>query len=223
MSIKLNDLQNNFILNNSAHYKESLHYDWKEIIDKYYYVIMEYLKYIFENIKMKNVNSAKYLIIRGLETITHVFRNLLFFTKNLNMTYYNTQRAFYFYFEFIEQISEEQISYLKLNSNDAILYVYKKTIYQINHDYRKSMKGIKEKDMNLFHLFDEYIYLMKTYITNIVYQDFTCCYNEVLVNSIKNKKNEDIIYEINEYYKKIMGKHYENPEQQLKYLKNLIL
>ena len=129
---KNSEVQNNFILNNPDNYKKKLDYLWKEIIDKYLEVIMEYIKYIFENIKIKKINLSKYIIIRGLDTLTHVFRFLLYYTKNLSMTYYNAQRALYYYVEFIDQISEEEVSYLKLNSNDAILYVYKKTIYQIN-------------------------------------------------------------------------------------------
>jgi len=219
MSIKLNELQNNFIINNSFNYKETLHYTWKEIIDKYFMVVIEYLTHIFESAKIKNINTSKYIIICGLETITHVFCNLLYFTKNLNMTYYNTQKAFYYYFEFIDQISEEQISYLKLNSNDAILYVYKKTIYQINNEFRKNMKKINEKDACLFRLLNEYVYLIKTFIINIVYRNFMCI-NISVNNCVENsetKNNENIINEIKKYYT-IIDKQFENPVQQLEYL-----
>lgn len=71
---KNSEVQNNFILNNPDNYKKKLDYLWKEIIDKYLEVIMEYIKYIFENIKIKKINLSKYIIIRGLDTVTHVFR-----------------------------------------------------------------------------------------------------------------------------------------------------
>ena len=149
---KNSEVQNNFILNNPDNYKKKLDYLWKEIIDKYLEVIMEYIKYIFENIKIKKINLSKYIIIRGLDTLTHVFRFLLYYTKNLSITFYNTQRALYYYVEFIDQISEEEVSYLKLNSNDAILYVYKKTIYQINEKYRNTIDSLKDNDQKLFDL-----------------------------------------------------------------------
>ena len=158
---KTSELQNNYILNNSNNYKKTVNYHWKEIVDKYLEVIMEYIKYIFENIKIKKTNLSKYIMIRGLDTITHVFRFLLLYTKNLNMTYYNSQKAFYYYVEFIGQISEEEISYLKLNSNDAILYVYKKTIYQVNETCRKNIDVLTKDEKMIFEIFNEYIYVFK--------------------------------------------------------------
>ena len=162
-SQKITELQNNFILNNPSNYKKTLNVHWKEISDKYLEVLTEYSKCINENLQIKKISipKYKYLFIRGFETITHVFRFLLFYTKNLNMTFYNTQKAFYYYIEFIDQISEEEISYLKLNSNDAILYVYKKTIYQINESFRKNSEELKNEEKKIFEILDLYIYIFK--------------------------------------------------------------
>ena len=162
-SQKITELQNNFILNNPSNYKKTLNVHWKEISDKYLEVLTEYSKCINENLQIKKISipKYKYLLIRGFETITHVFRFLLFYTKNLNMTFYNTQKAFYYYIEFIDQISEEEISYLKLNSNDAILYVYKKTIYQINESFRKNSEELKNEEKKIFEILDLYIYIFK--------------------------------------------------------------
>lgn len=186
---KNSEVQNNFILNNPDNYKKKLDYLWKEIIDKYLEVIMEYIKYIFENIKIKKINLSKYIIIRGLDTLTHVFRFLLYYTKNLSMTFYNTQRALYYYVEFIDQISEEEVSYLKLTSNDAILYVYKKTIYQINEKHRNTMNNLKENDQKLFDLLNEYIYMFKTIIIEFIYENDWNPPNHLQIN-----KNIEIIY-----------------------------
>ena len=178
-SHKISELQNNYILNNSNNYKKTITYHWKEIVDKYLEVIMEYIKSIFENIKIKKTNFSKYIIIRGLDTITHVFRFLFLYTKNLNMTFYNTQRAYYYYIEFIDQISEEEISFLKLNTNDAILYVYKKTIYQINESYRKNINELKKEEQIIFDLLNEYIYMLKCIIIEFIYSNDI--YNETKI------------------------------------------
>ena len=167
----MSQLQNNYILNNSNNYKKTVIYHWKEIVDKYLEVMLEYSKSIFENIKIKKTNVSKYIVICGLDTITHVFRFLFLYTKNLNMTFYNTQRAYYYYIEFIDQISEEEISFLKLNTNDAILYVYKKTIYQINESYRKNISELKKEEQMVFDVLNEYIYMFKNIMIEFIYDN----------------------------------------------------
>ena len=233
---KTSELQNNYILNNSNNYKKTVNYHWKEIVDKYLEVIMEYIKYIFENIKIKKTNLSKYIMIRGLDTITHVFRFLLLYTKNLNMTYYNSQKAFYYYVEFIGQISEEEISYLKLNSNDAILYVYKKTIYQVNDTYR----NVLTKDEKIiFELLNEYIYVFKYIIIEFIYENDWKSGNDITPFRIENaQSNRSISFihapwdvnekwcEINEniqqLYQKIVEKNktYDDIKEYIQWLKD---
>ena len=59
------------------------------------------------------------------------------YTKNLDLTVYHCKKAYLFYVEFIGQIGDDNNSYLQLNSKDATLFVYKKTIFEINNEYRK--------------------------------------------------------------------------------------
>ena len=67
------------------------------------------------------------------------------------MTYFHSQKSFYFYVEFIGQISEDQHSFLHLSSKDASIFVYKKTIFEINDEI------IKNSSQNSHHqLFDLY-------------------------------------------------------------------
>jgi len=193
---KTSELQNNYLLNNPINYKKTLNYPWKEIVDKYLEVILDYIKYIFENIKIKKTNLSKYIMIRGLDTITHIFRFLLLYTKNLNMTYYNSQKAFYYYVEFVDQISEEEISYLKLNSNDAILYVYKKTIYQVDESYRKNIDILTKDEKQIFEIINEYIYVFKYNIMEFIYDNDWKSDNHLKINKM-----------IREMYSKILEKN----------------
>ena len=93
-----------------------------------------------------NPNYLKFIVIRGIETLTHVFNTILHYTKNLEITYLHSQKAYYYYIEFISQISEDQNIFLQLSSNDAIMYVYKKTIYNINKKfgYIEKSQGIDD-------------------------------------------------------------------------------
>ena len=80
--------ETNFSLHNVDNYKKELESTTLEIADKLSYLILEYLKFIFENITIKNNNYTKFVIIRGFNTIIHVFRNLLYYTKNFNIQFY---------------------------------------------------------------------------------------------------------------------------------------
>ena len=110
-------------------------------------LINEYIKFILEKTKLKNSKFLKFIIIRGCYTVTNVFNNILYYTKNLDLTFYHCQKAYYYYIEFIEQITDEKNTFLQLTSRDAITYVYKKTIYEINNDVRKNVVVIN-KDQN---------------------------------------------------------------------------
>ena len=91
---------------------------------------------------MKNYECFIFIIERGIETIMHVFSMLFYYTKNLDLTFYHSQKAYYFYIEFIEQISDDNVSFLQLSSRDATTFVYKKTLYEINIEYKKTMNEL---------------------------------------------------------------------------------
>jgi hypothetical protein len=110
-----------------------------EIIDKYVAIICEYFAFIGEKKNIIHKKQYPYLRTRGLDTITHVFVMILFYTKNLELTYYHSQKSFYFYVEFIEQILDVQHTFLHLSSRDASVFVYKKTIYEIIPENRKDL------------------------------------------------------------------------------------
>lgn len=124
-------LTTNYSLTNKENYNFSLDFNIVDVMDKYNKLVFEYLLFIIENIGIKNSVYNKFIISRGLETITNVFSILLVYSKNLDMVYYHSQKSFYFYVEFIGQISENQHSFLQLSSRDASIFVYKKTIFEM--------------------------------------------------------------------------------------------
>ena len=145
---------------NSLSFNTKLTCNLHEILQKYVSLIVEYTDFISEKVNIKNKKYYDYLYNRGLDTISHVFLLILFYTKNLDITYYHSQKAFYFYVEFIEQILDVQHSFLNLSSRDATMFVYKKTIYEINTEYRKLLdnnnnddnNNINHNDINLNHI-----------------------------------------------------------------------
>jgi hypothetical protein len=133
-------MSDKLIISNVENYNKTFEFSAiKPYISRYVDIINEYMMYVVENMIIQDDTYLLFLIRRGVETIMHCFKILLMYTKNLELTIYQCKKALYYYIEFIGQISDVSLhhSYLQLNSKDATLFVYKKTIYDINNIYRK--------------------------------------------------------------------------------------
>lgn len=135
--------------------------DINDILKKYIDLQQEFLLYLQKHIIIQNQDYYNFIIKRGLDTIKHIFNNLILYTKNIDLTMHHCKKVFVYYIEFVEQIVNEQHYYLQLNSKDAILFIYKKTIFDINNEHRKKFKlsmGEQKliKNLNIMqNLFDE--------------------------------------------------------------------
>lgn len=129
-------------------------YDTNEIeqFSKYMAIVNEYIFQLGSSLKIKNENYRLFVINKGLETISHVFKNILLYTKNLDLTFYNTKKALYYYIEFICQIGEENHDFLKLTPKDAILFVYKKTLFSLDENYVKKFKSLNIEKISIDNL-----------------------------------------------------------------------
>ena len=129
-------------LHNLENYKSEYTHGTTEIYTKYIGLVNEYIVQYIDTISIRNMKYYKYIIIKGLETITHVFKLIILYTKNLNVVYNLCQKSLYYYVEFICQIGDDNHSFLQLNSKDASLFVYKKTIFELNNEYRKEFVSL---------------------------------------------------------------------------------
>ena len=128
-------------LHNIENYNKT--FDFENIQDylvRYNMLIKEYIEFSIEGIYIQNMQYFKYVIERGIETLHYIYNILLLYTKNCDISFYYCQKAYYYYIEFIGQIGDDSHSFLQLNSKDATLFVYKKTICDINNDHRKTMQ-----------------------------------------------------------------------------------
>ena len=85
-----------------------------------------------------------------------IFSIMMYQTKNMDIAFYKCQKASHLYIEYIEQISDEQNIYLNLTSRDALLYVYKQTIFD-ELDLNKTCDSL-DKDKDTHHMMFESIY-----------------------------------------------------------------
>jgi hypothetical protein len=156
-------------LQNIENYKLVFDYSTTEICSKYFRLLNEYLLQCVDSIYMKNKTYYKYIICKGVDTISHVFKIMLLYTKNLDLTFFHCQKSFYYYVEFIGQIGDNNHSFLQLNSKDAALFVYKKTIFEINNEYRMDFKS--EIDTNI---------IMNN--IEIILEIYNSCFSDIIQN-----------------------------------------
>jgi hypothetical protein len=187
-----------FAINNLDNYRQFIHNSCQDILTKFVSVITEYMKFISEKISMKNKQYYNFIFERGIDMIIHVFTIIFYYTKNLDLTFYHSQKAYYFYIEFIEQISDDNVTFLQLSSKDAITFVYKKTIYEINHDYKRNMVELTNDEKSLLANLEMYISIYKNVIHfSITHSDFkydnkieyiiSCCDKINILNDELNK------------------------------------
>jgi hypothetical protein len=157
-----------FILYNTSNYKAVINNSVSEILSKFVEVIIEYMRFISEKIIMKNKPYYRFIFERGIETLIHVFSVIFYFTKNLELTFYHTQKAYYFYIEFIEQISDDNVTFLQLSSRDAILFVYKKTIFDLNNEYKKNIQEPTSEEKTILATVDTYTHIYKSIVLFII-------------------------------------------------------
>jgi hypothetical protein len=199
-----------YSLHNLDNYKKEMEPNVIEIVDKITILISEYLKFIFESITIKNKNYAAFVINRGLNTILSVFRHLLYYTKNVDLTFFHSQKSFYFYVEFVGQILEDDKSFLQLTSRDATIYVYKKTIYEANNELKKRTYQINAEANKNTSLVSNKNNKDKLNITN-TYIDICITYvNKIIHSSLFLEKRNIEYFETTMNKLKLLNLNYEN-------------
>ena len=173
----------NYSLHNNENFKKELDTDISDVTKKISELFIDYFKFIIEKIKLEKPNILRFTIIRGLDTIINVFNHILFYTKNLDVTYFHCQKAFYFYVEFVGQIYGDENTVLQLSSRDVITYVYKQTIFKINYEKMKSNKEMSDDTRLKLDIINSYVDLYKTILLKLINYDLLN--NEKLI-SIKN-------------------------------------
>ena len=213
-----NVMKHNYIsdLNN---YKTELVDSEHRVFLKFVGLIHEFIEVSIQNITIKSLQYFKYILINGLKHISHIYKLVLLYTLNLDLSVHYTQKSIVYYTEFIQQISDESHSFLNLSVKDASLFALKKTLYEIND---KHVESYSESDSTkiLFNQFDRYSKIYNTVIFSAIdsYTDknkiadelpklvFTSIYSlvqELLQLSLINK-NEYPVHDVVYYYTKLL-------------------
>lgn len=176
-----------YSLQNGDNYYNEIHGTMDDILNKYKMLIFEYLSFIMENIaiKKKHTSYHTFIIMRGLDTITHVFINMLYYSKNVDMAYYHGQKSFYFYVEFVCQISDDSHSFLQLTSRDATIFVYKKTIFEMIKKDKNTTSNVQ--DILKINILENHVKFIKNMIFFLINNnDFALPQTKYIITKMDN-------------------------------------
>ena len=134
-----------FSLKNENNYKSTFNESSLNIFNSYQEIIIEYNKKY--NIFFIDEQYNKYIKNKGLCGICNIFKLLLLYTKNIDLVKYHTNNAVLYFLGFVEQLANANNNYLNLNIKDAIMFIYKKTIFDIIK--RDKIVNCKNPDHNI--------------------------------------------------------------------------
>ena len=158
----------NDIILNKKNYK-SIEFDKqqkKTIYLLFTNILFDYLRAFKTNISEKKKTYSLKVIQKGISMLKNVTNVLFLYTRNTDLIHKHLNKSFLYYIEFIEQIGEEGNTFLQLSSKDAVLFVYKKTLFEINTEYKKKMEYTKQEsliiddiltNLNLFTTISEFV------------------------------------------------------------------
>ena len=200
----------NNLIQNSENYLSIINENEYILFIRFVGLIHEYVGLALESIYIQDKPYLKYVLCKGVNLIFNVYNFLLLYSQNLDLALYHTQKAFYYYIEFIGQIGNDNHSYLKLNSKDAYLFVLKKTICEINNDKKKEFEET-DTMYDKFILKDKLINIYIKLIQNIIYHyDFNDENNTQLLKIVTNDayKIAELLIQFNEKedFKSVLNK-----------------
>lgn len=139
-----------FVLSNENNYYVKIKCTNNDIYKSYSNLINFYVSYSIENMNIKD----KEIFFTGINVIHHIFRMMILYTKNLELSFYNTQQAIYFYVEYISQITDRDDNiFFNLSIKDAVIYVYTRTIFEIRKQYRKKPTSQDNETLSEFTIY----------------------------------------------------------------------
>lgn len=155
-----------------------------EYVTKYAIIISEFILYNSSKKHYRTLEYNQYVTYQGIQSLFHIYHQLLMYTKNIELVCYHVQKAYYYYVEFISQINKEQHSFLQFNIKDAIMFIYKKTIFNLDKQLINVYKTYKDDEIILRELYE---------VTNKINHLFLYVTDIIRIHSIHNNVSEKTI------------------------------
>jgi len=181
-NVLLQQHNKNYALNISENYLDKLNVDINELLKQQLNISVEYMKIINDD-GFCNHKNRYYIATKGIETVLHIFNNIILYTNNPTIAEYHSIRSIYLYKEYISQIVNDSNAFLNLNTRDAILFIYKKTIFDIKKDFCKNTIINQNKD--IFDCLQIYSKIIK-YCISFLYDNVNINYLPIFLKTMEN-------------------------------------
>jgi len=200
--------QKNYDINSNDSKNFCIENQSNDFLSKYYILINQYIAFYIENIYENiNINNDKryryYILLKGLDTLSSIMNIIILHTNNIDLAFYYCNKAYYYYIEFISQIDTDN-NHLELTVKDAIIFVYKKTIFEIKEPL-SSLNNSNVNKENLIKLttIERMINVVNTYFKIFKFTDIiNLNINNNISDTINSNINDNINNNINktEYF-----------------------
>lgn len=162
-------VSDNLELKNTENYNTKCNFTLFEAANKYIDLITYFIFLGKESLTYDD--NFIYTMHKGVEVVNNIFNVLLLYTRNLEITTHYTNQCIYFYVEYINQISNKsaEFVFVNLTMQDAILYIYRKSIFEINEQIRRKYKSnLNEKKLydNISLFNNTYNYIILAFLQN---------------------------------------------------------
>lgn len=161
-------------------------------IKNYIQIIQDFIKHSHEDLNIEQNEYMFYIIKQGISTLYHVSNFIMMYTKNKELVHYHLQKCLYYYVEFINQMIRENQNFLQFTTKDAILFIYKKTIFDIDQEY---VKLIHHQDLE-----KEYM----QYISNCI-EVYNTIIEEILYKHVQDIHNKKVITDIDVFHETLLA------------------
>jgi adenylate kinase family enzyme len=111
------------------------------ILETYVVLIKNFFDSVSKSENMKELDFPVSNLCIGIHSIHRVFEYAIMKTKNIERAIYYAQQTYYYYLEYMNQIQQSNLSQ-RLNHIDAVLFVYKKTIFDLSNNDNNTMTNI---------------------------------------------------------------------------------
>jgi hypothetical protein len=141
-------------LDDTLNYNYILQHTVVDCFTNYVDIINVYMLYS-KNMCTTNKILYNYLLEKGISTLNYIFKLMLLYTKNLDLTNHYCRQTIGYYLEFIEQNMQHE-DYDKINYNNASRFSYSKTIDKLVKQYRKiSYNELDDNTAELLFIVEE--------------------------------------------------------------------
>jgi len=177
-------------LKNHDNFKQNLDISNISIFKTYADLINLYLINFYNNIITENTHYKEFIMIRGIDTIANIFRIVLYYTKDINFVYFYCKQSYFLYVQYIYQLNNSAI----INySKNAVEYVYKKSIFNIDNNFKQNIHSVSLQDKQNFNIINNHITSLNIILSKIIYNNINDDVNIIFKQTVTYFNNINLI------------------------------